>query len=534
MRGDLRWETIPGLVEDAARRFAGRPAVVDGPVRLSHEELAARVRRAAAAMIGSGVRKGDRVAVWAANSHQWLVAAFGAMAAGAVLVPLNTRFKGPEAASILEKSRARLLLVSPPFLGNDYPGMLRAACGPAGDDGSPCRDLPHLRSMVVLGSAGWERFLAEGDAVPAALVAERSAAVSPDDVSDIFFTSGTTGRPKGVMTSHAQNLRVFDTWAEVAGLAARDRYLIVNPFFHTFGFKAGALACLMRGATIIPQAVFDPAAVLDTVAAERVTVLPGPPTLYLSLLDHPGRAARDLSSLRLAVTGAAVVPLDLVRRIRADLGFETVITAYGLTEATGTVTMCRRDDPVEVVAGTSGRAIPGTRVRAVTADGREAAPGEPGEIRVRGHNVMRGYFEDPEATAEAVDADGWLRTGDVGTVDENGRVRITDRVTDMFTVGGFNVYPAEVERVLAGHERIAEVAVVGVADSRLGEVGLAAVVPRPGRRPDPEEIIRWSRERMANYKVPRRVELVDELPRNAAGKVLKHRLLPPPADEPTP
>jgi acyl-CoA synthetase (AMP-forming)/AMP-acid ligase II len=266
------------------------------------------------------------------------------------------------------------------------------------------------------------------------------------------------------------------------------------------------------------------------IEAEGITVLPGPPTLYQTLLSDPGRAAHDLSTLRLGVTGAAVVPVELVHAMSDELGFETVLTAYGLTESCGTVTMCRRSDPAEVVAGTSGRAIPGLEVRAV-ADGREVPRGDPGEIVVRGYTVMSGYWGNEEATSEAIDAGGWLHTGDIGVMDEDGNVKITDRVKDMYMVGGFNAYPAEIEAILRGHGAVAQVAVVGVPDERMGEVGIAYVVPAAPVPPDPDAadltgraILSWSRGAMANYKVPRGVVLVDALPVNASGKVLKREL----------
>src|SRR5581483_3405424 len=308
------------------------------------------------------------------------------------------------------------------------------------------------------------------------------------------------------------------------GLDAGDRYLVVNPYFHTFGYKAGWLACLITGATCLPQPIFDPARVLERIERERVTVLPGPPTLYQALLHHADRARRDLSSLRLAVTGAAAIPVELVRRMRDELGFATVLTAYGLTESCGVVTMCRRDDALETIAATSGRAIPGVEVRVVDGDGVECPRGRAGEVCARGYNVMRGYWEDEAATAQAIDRDGWLRTGDVGVMDERGNLRITDRIKDMFIVGGFNAYPAEIENLLLGHPAIAQAAVVGVPDARLGEVGYAFVVPRPGASVTPDELIEWARREMANYKAPRFVELVGELPLSAVGKVLKYVL----------
>ncbi|ELS53969.1 FadD3 family acyl-CoA ligase [Streptomyces viridochromogenes] len=513
----MEWQSIPELVRRAAERYADTEAVVEGRTRISYGELGARVERSAAACLANGVEPGDRVAVWAPNTLDWIVAALGAVSAGAVLVPLNTRFKGAEAADVLRRSGTRLLFVTGTFLGTSYVASLRRAVaqGPG---------LPDLRQVVVLSDDApadfrtWKDFLASGDGVGEAEVRARSGAVSGSWPSDIVFTSGTTGRPKGAVITHAQTLRAYEVWSDLAGLRQGDRYLIVNPFFHTFGYKAGVIACLMRGATMIPQPVFDVGTALANIAAERVSVLPGPPTLHQSLLDHPARGSYDLSALRLVVTGAAVVPLRLVERLRGELGVETVLTAYGLSEASGIVTMCRRGDDPSVIASTSGRAIPGTQVRV------EAPLGEPGEVLVRGFNVMRGYYEDAAATAEVLTEDGWLRTGDVGVLDCAGNLRITDRLKDMFIVGGFNAYPAEIEQVLGLHPDVADVAVIGVPDPRLGEVGKAFVVRRPGAVLTGDDLIAWARREMANYKVPRRVEFLGELPRNASGKVVKGEL----------
>ncbi|MFI1948962.1 FadD3 family acyl-CoA ligase [Streptomyces virginiae] len=528
-RGDLRWGSIAQLVRAAAARYADREAVVDGRTRISWTQLGERVERAAAACLAAGIEPGDRVAVWAPNTLEWIVSALGAVSAGAVLVPLNTRFKGAEAAYVLERSRARLLFVTGTFLGTSYVASLRRAAA-EGPGGGPLPGLPHLEQVVVLADDApdsfrtWKDFLAGGDGVPAVAVRERAEAIRPESPSDIIFTSGTTGSPKGAVITHAQSLRCYDVWCELAGLREGDRYLIVNPFFHTFGYKAGIIACLMRGATMVPQSVFNVDTVLANVAAERISVLPGPPTLHQSLLDHPQRGHHDLSALRLVVTGAAVVPLRLVERLRGELGIATVLTAYGLSEASGIVTMCRRDDPAETVSATSGRAIPDTEVVILDADGHPRPTGQPGEIAVRGHHVMQGYFEDPEETARAITPEGWLHTGDVGYLDEDGNLRITDRIKDMFIVGGFNAYPAEIEQLLGLHPDIADVAVIGIPDPRLGEVGKAYAVRRPGSTLTADDLIAWSRREMANYKVPRAVEFVTELPRNASGKILKREL----------
>ncbi|ARI52929.1 fatty acid--CoA ligase [Streptomyces sp. S8] len=514
MRGDEEWGTIPGLVRAAAERYGPAEAVAHGRTRLSYAGLGARVERAAAACLAAGVEPGDRVAIWAPNTPDWIVSALGAVSAGAVLVPLNTRFKGTEAAHILRRSRARLLFVTGTFLGTSYVASLRRTEV----------KLPDLERVVVLADTApeeytsWPEFLAAGERIPARTVRERAEAIRPSDPSDIIYTSGTTGAPKGAVITHAQTLRAYAIWSELAGLREGDRYLIVNPFFHTFGYKAGIIACLTRGATMVPQPVFNVDTVLANVAAERISVLPGPPTLHQSLLDHPARDAHDLSALRLVVTGAAVVPLRLVERLRGELRIPTVLTAYGLSEASGIVTMCHRSDSPQTVATTSGRAIPGTEVRVL------AEPGSPGEVQVRGFTVMTGYFEDPRTTARAFTPDGWLRTGDVGVLDAAGNLRITDRIKDMFIVGGFNAYPAEIEQLLGLHPDIADVAVIGIPDPRLGEVGKAYAVRRRGATLTADDLIAWSRREMANFKVPRAVEFVPELPRNASGKVVKGEL----------
>ncbi len=322
------------------------------------------------------------------------------------------------------------------------------------------------------------------------------------------------------MSAHRQSLAVARAWAECGGLTSADRYLVVNPFFHTFGFKAGILACLVSGATLVPQAVFDAERAMALIEAERITVFPGAPTIYQTILNHPARPARDLSSLRLAVTGAATVPVALVERMRTELGFDTVLTAYGLTEAV-VATMCRPGDDPHTVAHTSGRATAGFEVRVAGTGGR--AP-DPGEILLRGPNVMLGYLDDPAATRAAIDADGWLHTGDIGRLDPRGYLTITDRLKDMYICGGFNVYPAEVEQVLARLDGVAESAVIGIPDARLAEVGKAYLVTRPGQVLSEAEVLAFCRVRLANYKVPRVVEFRADLPRNPAGKPLKRLL----------
>ncbi len=509
--------TLPQVVSEAATAYGTRVAITDGAVKLTYAELDQARIRSARAFLAAGLEKGERIAIWAPNIYQWIIAAIGAQSIGGVLVPLNTRYKGVEAAYILRSSGAKMLFTVAEFLGSRYPEMLADQV------------LPDLQQTVSLsGEAAhcqsWEAFLASGDAVPAEEVQRRALALSPEDTLDILFTSGTTGNPKGVVTCHGQNIRTFETWSATVGLRSDDNYLVINPFFHSFGYKAGWLSAIIRGAHILPVLNFDLDAVLAQIARDKISMIPGPPTIYQSLLAHPRRKQYDLSSLRLAVTGAAPVPVELVRQMREVLGFEVVVTAYGLTESCGVVSICRADDSAERISHTSGCAMDGTEIQCVDTAGRRVAAGVDGEIWTRGFNVMQRYFNNPQATMEVLTDDGWLKTGDVGVMDEDGYVRITGRLKEMFIVGGFNCYPAEIENILCDMPGIARAAVIGVPDERLGEVAMAFVVRAVDAHPDEAVVIAWARDHMANYKVPRFVVFVDELPMNAGGKVDKAEL----------
>ena len=513
MAGDPR--TVPAALDRLAHQLPDHDALITDERSFTAAALRDEVHRAAAALIALGVKPKDRVAIWSPNTWHWVVACLAIHHAGAAMVPLNTRYTAEEAADILARTAAPVLFAMGRFLGAD-----RAA-------GLDRDALPALRHIVRIpieaaetGVGTWDEFIARGAESGAAdAVQARAAAVTPDDVSDILFTSGTTGRSKGVLCAHRQSLSASASWAANGKITSDDRYLCINPFFHNFGYKAGILACLQTGATLIPHLTFDPLRALQAIEQHRITVLPGPPTIYQTLLDHPARRDYDLSSLRFAVTGAATVPVVLVERMQSELDIDIVLTAYGLTEANGMGTMCRADDDAVTVATTCGRPFADFELRIDS-----TTPGETGEVLLRGPNVMLGYLDDPEATAATIDADGWLHTGDIGAVDEAGNLRITDRLKDMYICGGFNVYPAEVEQVLARMDGVADAAVIGVADERLGEVGRAFVVPRPGSNLDEQSVIAYTREHLANFKAPRTVRFVDALPRNAGGKVVKPQL----------
>ncbi|WP_329352646.1 FadD3 family acyl-CoA ligase [Streptomyces sp. NBC_01261] len=519
MRYDDEFLSIPNVIRLAGRRFGDATALIDGDRRWTFRELEEQMVDSVRAVMALGVEPGDRVGLCAPNSAEWIFAALGIHGAGATLVPLNTRFKAQEISYILRKSEAAAVFASP-FLGNDYIGELRKA-----DPG-----LPALQKTVsVLGPQGaaelaWNDFLGAGEGVSASAAHESIDRLTPDDVSDVMFTSGTTGHPKGVMLTHGQSLRAYGWMAKEYAFEASDTFLVIPPFFHCFGYKAGWLASLMHGVTVIPMPVFDAGRALDLIAREKVSILLGPPTIFHDLVNHPDRTTYDLSSLRVSMTGGTTIPESLIHAMKTELSFDIVMSAYGLTESTALVTTTRVGDSEETVAHTTGSAIPGVQVRIVAADGLDVPIGLDGEILVRGYNVTRGYWDDPDATAATIDAEGWLHTGDIGRLDDDGNLAIVDRKKELYIVGGFNAYPAEIEKLLLGCENVQQVAVIGVPDERLGEVGCAFVVAPPERTPTETEVIAWARENMANFKVPRHVRLVDQLPRNASQKVLKDEL----------
>lgn len=518
-RADVRFGTVPKMVRANAKRFGARDALVDGQRHMSFVDVEHEMLGVTRSLIASGVEPGDRVAVWAPNSAAWISAALGTLAARAWLVPLNTRLKGEEASYILRKTDARVLFVADGFLGADYTGSVRAVA----PDLRALADVVELPLPGESGRPGWEAFLGRGDEVALARAQASISAGSPDDVSDVIFTSGTTGTPKGVLLRHGASLRGYQVFGEHFGLRANDRYVIPTPFFHCFGYKAGWMVSLMTGAVAFPLAVFDPTAVLELIARERITHMPGPPTMFSALLDHPRRQEFDLSALDHAIIGAASIPSLLVRRMRDELEIGWILSAYGLTENHALATLTAPHDPPDVVATTVGRPLADIELRVADDAGREVPGGCEGEVLLRGPFLFSGYYDDPEATRRTV-VDGWLHTGDVGRFDEDGYVHITDRKKDMYIVGGFNVAPAEVEKSIMAMPGVSQVAVVGMPDDYFGEVGAAFVIPREGAHVTPDDVVAYAREHLANFKVPHRVEIVGDLPMNATGKVLKTEL----------
>ena len=474
-----------------------------------------RVQHLSRSLIANGVELGDRVAIWAPNSAEWIIAAAAIETIGAILVPINTRFKGSEAAFALAKTRARALFTVESFLGNDYRAMLQEVTGGSAGE-VPFRGLPDLTHVITLDASlgTWTDRTADQRSLDV-----RITEVTPATTADTLFTSGTTGQPKGAMHAHGQALWMAGIWNQANDLRPGDRMVIINPFFHSFGYRSGWVSALIAGITVFPMTTFEAESTLALIEREAITVLMGPPTIFNSLMEHPKFQEFDLSSLRVGHTGATNVPVDLIRAGREVFGFDIFLTSFGQTESTALISVNSPSADFETIAHTVGKPLPGVEVRIAASSDDEA-----GEILVRGPNVMQGYFEEPGQTAATIDAEGWLHTGDLGRIDEDGNLRVVGRLKDMVIVGGFNAYPAEIENVLREHPKIADVSVIAWPDERMGEVCAACVIPRPGAELTLAELANWSRERLANYKIPRHLFLVDEFPRTPLGKVQKFQL----------
>lgn len=522
MEGDGLNKTIPALLREAASLHGDRAALVstsDGEI--GYRELDRRADEVAKALIADGAVPGDRAAIWAPNMWEWVAATIGIQRAGGTMVPLNTRLKGGEVADIVRRAGIQRLFAVGDFLGRYYPAMLRG------------ETMPQLRRIIVLrGRAdqlgpieeSWDGFVARGASTSDAALAEREAGVTPDTVSDIMFTSGTTGAPKGAIFDHRRSLGGALAWARISRQNADDRFCVFGPFSHNASYKAGWVSGFLTGSTIYWPEAYDPVSILDLIANNRISVMPAPPTVFQEILAHPNWQDWDISSYRFLSTGATVVPIELMKRLQNETTIQEISTGYGMTECCGSATQTRPGDPIERVAYTVGTAVEGTEIRLVVPDGSPVETGQPGEVLIRDQKLLIEYLDNPEATRATLDADGWLHSGDVGILDADGYLKLTDRLKDMYIVGGFNVYPAEIEKQMSGLPGIHHAAIVGIPDQRLGEVGHAFIVRAAGSTLTDAEVIAWSKQNLANYKVPRGVTFVDALPLNATGKVIKYAL----------
>lgn len=532
------FRTVSEALHDAARRFADHPAVV-GDRHISFAELESESAVLARSLLYLGVGHGDRVAVMAGNRADWPVVAAAVWRIGAVLVPLNVRLREPEVVDALRRTAAVCLFTDCEAVGADAatPGWRWG--GPIAD--WPYSQVPMLRRIVVLRHANWatpqspspvlsdasgvvafDEFVAGAPSVPEAVLAERERQVGPDDRMAILFTSGTSGTPKGAVLRHRAQLYSYAYWTYLAGLTEHDRFLLTSPYSNGPGM-AMMIGSLLSGFVTVVVERFEPVAVLDVMVREQVTALLGPPNLYGRLLDA-ARMRDAVPSLRIAVVGLATVPASLIRRLRDEWTVETVTNAYGSTETT-VISMTRSADPAAVVEQTCGRAVPGVEVRIVADDGTNAPAGTVGEIAVRSPSVITEYWNDPVASAAAIDADGWYRTGDLGVLDDRGHLRIAGRRREVFIVSGYNVYPAEVEAAFVRHDDVVAAAVVPVTLGGLGEIGVAFVVTDAHSSTTADALRAWADQVMASYKVPRHVIVVTELPLTANAKVDRQALM---------
>jgi acyl-CoA synthetase (AMP-forming)/AMP-acid ligase II len=518
------WNSIGRMLSENAALFASRTAIVDGDRQLTYGELRTEARSVAKALIASGVKHGDLVACWAPNGWRWVVMVHAVWLVGGVIVPISSRLKTLEAGPVLERTKAAILFTVAECAGTRFIDGLHAAYGDALEKLPALRHLVRLDLDHALGAdgIGFADFTDTGHAIGDATLDRAIAAVAPDDICEVIFTSGTTGKPKGVQLTHDQLMRSYWEWSGIGSLNRDDNYLVITPFSHGFGLNAGIIAIALRGMCMVLLDIFEPATALDLIRRYKVSVVGGPPNLFTRLMDQPGVAENPPTSLRVAFLGAASVPEEILLRVGSVLGIERVINAYGLMEAC-VVSMTRADDSRSVISTTTGRALPEVEVKIVDDANRPVPSGTSGEILIRGYGVMRGYWHDAAQTESAF-TDGWFHTGDIGTRDADGNIAIMDRKKDMFICGGFNAYPAEIENLLLQMGRLSAVSVVGVPDPARGEVAVAFVVPLGGQTLDEKSVLSWAKQNLAGYKVPRRVFVRESLPLNGNGKVMKDAL----------
>ncbi|MDN5363093.1 MAG: fatty-acyl-CoA synthase [Eubacteriales bacterium] len=531
--------TIGELLDRVAAAFPDRDALVyvDRGLRYSYREFNQIVRQAAKGFMKLGIKKGDHVAIWATNYPEWVITQFATGKIGAVLVTVNTYYKSFELEYVLKHSDATTLLLIDGFRDSNYIDIIYEVC-PELKECEPgkleSKNLPYLRNVIYIpkgekkrfpGMFTWDDIMAMGEEVSDDELRARQASLDPDDVINMQYTSGTTGFPKGVMLSHHNIIANARSIAEGLRFTEQDRLCIPVPFFHCFGCVLGTLTCVVSGAAMVPVETFDPKAVLETIEKERCTAVHGVPTMFIAELEHPDFDKYDLSSLRTGIMAGSPCPIEVMKKVVEKMGAEEITIVYGQTEAAPGITMTRVDDPIELRVTTVGRPLPGVEVKIVDPEtGEELPPGKQGELCARGYNVMKGYYKMPEATAAVIDEDGWLHTGDLAVMTEEGYFKITGRVKDMIIRGGENIYPREIEEFLYTHPKIKEVQVVGVPDEKYGEEVMACIILKEGETATEEEIKEFCRGKIARYKIPKYVMFMNDYPRTASGKVQKYKL----------
>ena len=511
-------QTIGENLDATIARFGDREALVSchQGLRYTYAELGAAVDAVARGLLASGLQTGDRVGVWSPNCAEWTLAQYATAKLGVILVNLNPAYRTAELEYALRQSGCRMLLAAPAFKTSDYRAMV-AEVAPG---------LESLETVIFFGLPEWEALIASATSVDPAELTRRSAALTPEDPINIQYTSGTTGFPKGATLTHRNILNNGYMVGKGCRYSERDRVCIPVPFYHCFGMVMGNLACTSHGAAmVIPAPAFDPEATLRAVAQEGCTSLYGVPTMFIAELDHPSFSEHDLRSLRTGIMAGSPCPVEVMRRVIERMHMDEVGICYGMTETSPVSTQTAHDDPVDKRVGSVGRVGPHLEVKIVDpVTSGTVRRGESGELCTRGYSVMRGYWEDPERTAEAIDGEGWMHTGDLATMDIEGYVNIVGRSKDMVIRGGENLYPREIEEFLYTHPDVADVQVVGVPDARYGEELAAFVIPRAGSSVDEAALAGHCRGRIAHQKIPRYVFTVSEFPMTVTGKVQKYKL----------
>ncbi|WP_127901664.1 AMP-binding protein [Solirhodobacter olei] len=526
-------ETIPALLAATAARFPDREAAVftaEG-IRWSWAEFAARVDGLAAGLLALGLAHGDRLGIWAPNRSEWLLVQFATARIGVILVNINPAYRLHELDYALRKTGCRALMLAEAFKTSDYIGMINRLApelATARPGHLACPGLPDLRLVITLGETahpGCHRFadvMALGAETGTEALDAITATLRADEPINIQFTSGTTGSPKGATLTHRNIVNNAHFVTAAMDATEADRICIPVPFYHCFGMVMGTLGCATKGATIVvPGEGFDAAATLSCVAGERCTALYGVPTMFVAMLEHPGFATHDLSCLRTGIMAGAPCPIEVMKQVQSKMHMSEVTIAYGMTETSPVSFQSGTDTPLEKRVASVGRIQPHLEVKIIREDGSTANVGEQGQLLTRGYSVMCGYWADPERTAEAVDAEGWMHTGDLAVIDAEGYCNITGRVKDMILRGGENVYPREVEEFLYTHPEVSQVQVFGIPDHKFGEIVVAWIVPRPGTSPTEEGIRSFCRDQIAYFKVPQLVRFKDSLPMTVTGKPQK-------------
>jgi fatty-acyl-CoA synthase len=528
--------TVGALLDDVAARFPENEALVyvERGLRYTYRQFNERCRQVAKGLMALGVKKGDHLSIWAYNVPEWVVLQFATAKIGAVLVTVNTSYKSAELEYILKQSDSSTLFLVQGFKDTDYVETLNEVTPElAGSQPGALASakLPYLKNVIFLGKGApagmlnFDQMVELGHGVSDAELNAVEAGLSPHEVINMQYTSGTTGFPKGVMLTHHNVVNNGFNIGECMRFTEKDRLCIPVPFFHCFGCVLGVMACVTHGTTMVPVEIFDPLKVLQAIETERCTAVHGVPTMFIAELEHPEFARFDLTSLRTGIMAGSNCPIEVMRRVIRDMHASEITIAYGQTESSPVITQTRTDDPIELKVSTVGRVLPNVELKIVDIETGDALPpGKQGELCTRGYLVMKGYYKMPEETAKAIDADGWLHTGDLAVMDENGYCKITGRIKNMIIRGGENIYPREIEEFLYTHPKISDIQVYGVPDRKYGEQVMAAVVLKKGVELTEDEVKEFCRGKIANYKIPKYVRFVDSYPMTASGKIQKFKL----------